>query len=108
MISSQVAAEPDMAPLLTELVDNSDGQEIYLRRPERYGLANDISTTFAEVSIRPYRDCTHNCIAVPFSRGERCCIVTHDKCHVEPSACLHGASKPLASASSYNICDAGC
>lgn len=39
-----------MAPLLTELVDNSDGQEIYLRRPERYGLANDIPTTFADVS----------------------------------------------------------
>ena len=46
---SQVAAEPDLAPLLSELVDSADGQEIYLRRPERYGLANDIPTTFAEV-----------------------------------------------------------
>lgn len=45
----QVAAEPDLAPLLSELVDSADGQEIYLRRPERYGLANDIPTTFAEV-----------------------------------------------------------
>lgn len=48
---SQVAAEPDLAPLLSELVDNSDGQEIYLRRPERYGLSSSIPTTFAHVSL---------------------------------------------------------
>ncbi len=47
----QVAAEPDLAPLLSELVDNSDGQEIYLRRPERYGLASSTPTTFAHVSL---------------------------------------------------------
>lgn len=47
---SQVAAEPDLAPLLAELVDNSDGQEIYLRRPERYGLANSTPTSFEHVS----------------------------------------------------------
>lgn len=47
---SQVAAEPDLAPLLSELVDNSDGQEIYLRRPERYGLSSSETTTFWRVS----------------------------------------------------------
>jgi len=47
----QVAAEPDLAPLLSELVDNSDGQEIYLRRPERYGLSSSTSTSFAHVSL---------------------------------------------------------
>ncbi|DBB16525.1 TPA: hypothetical protein ACH3X3_014790 [Trebouxia sp. C0006] len=47
---SQVAAEPDLAPLLSELVDNSDGQEIYLRRPERYGLSSSTPTSFAHVS----------------------------------------------------------
>ena len=46
----QVAAEPDLAALLSELVDNSDGQEIYLRRPERYGLASSTPTDFAHVS----------------------------------------------------------
>ena len=46
----QVAAEPDLAALLSELVDNSDGQEIYLRRPERYGLASSTPTNFAHVS----------------------------------------------------------
>ena len=45
----QVAAEPDLAPLLSELVDNSQGQEIYLRRPERYGLDSNKPTTFAQV-----------------------------------------------------------
>ena len=47
----QVAAEPDLAALLSELVDNSDGQEIYLRRPERYGLASSTPTEFAHVSL---------------------------------------------------------
>lgn len=46
-----MAAEPDLAPLLAELVDNSDGQEIYLRRPERYGLANSTPTSFEHVSV---------------------------------------------------------
>lgn len=50
-VSCQVAAEPDLAPLLSELVDNSDGQEIYLRRPERYGLDSSSATTFAHVSL---------------------------------------------------------
>lgn len=45
----QVAAEPDLAPLLSELVDNSDGQEIYLRRPERYGLDSNKPTSFSHV-----------------------------------------------------------
>ncbi|KAL3151949.1 hypothetical protein ABBQ32_001075 [Trebouxia sp. C0010 RCD-2024] len=47
---SQVAAEPDLAPLLSELVDNSEGQEIYLRRPERYGLDSNKPTTFSQLS----------------------------------------------------------
>ena len=49
-VFGQVAAEPDLAPLLSELVDNSDGQEIYLRRPERYGLASENPTNFAHVN----------------------------------------------------------
>lgn len=46
-----MAAEPDLAPLLSELVDNSEGQEIYLRRPERYGLDSNKPTSFSQVSL---------------------------------------------------------
>ena len=46
-----MAAEPDLAPLLSELVDNSDGQEIYLRRPERYGLDSNKPTSFSHVGL---------------------------------------------------------
>ncbi|GAB4818940.1 hypothetical protein N2152v2_005986 [Parachlorella kessleri] len=45
----QVANEPGLAPALSELIDNSIGQEIYLRRPERYSLDSGHSATFAEV-----------------------------------------------------------
>jgi len=56
-VVSQVAAEPDLAPLLSELVDNSDGQEIYLRRPERYGLSSSTPTSFAHVSLPTFTQC---------------------------------------------------
>lgn len=55
LMRCQVAAEPDLAPLLSELVDNSEGQEIYLRRPERYGLDSNKPTTFSQV-----RPATHH------------------------------------------------
>lgn len=45
----QVANEPGLAPALSELIDNSTGQEIYLRRPERYSLHPEQPTTFANV-----------------------------------------------------------
>eukprot|EP00891_Asterochloris_glomerata_P002795 jgi/Astpho2/2795/fgenesh1_pg.00050_%23_80_t len=45
----QVATEPDLAPLLSELVDSSDGQEIYLRRPERFGLVSEKPVSFSQV-----------------------------------------------------------
>ena len=49
-LPAQVATEPDLAPLLSELVDSSDGQEIYLRRPERFGLVIEKPVSFSQVS----------------------------------------------------------
>lgn len=46
---AQVANEPGLAPALSELVDNTQGNEVYLRRPERYSLDSQSSTAFAEV-----------------------------------------------------------
>ncbi len=46
----QVAHEPGLAPALSELVDNSIGQEIYLRRPGRYSLDDSRAFSFAEVA----------------------------------------------------------
>lgn len=44
----QVAHEPKLAAALSELIDSAKGNEVYLRRPERYGL-NGGSHAFAEV-----------------------------------------------------------
>ena len=49
-LTAQVATEPALAPLLSELVDSSDGQEIYLRRPERFGLVSEKPVSFSQVS----------------------------------------------------------
>ena len=44
----QVAHEPLLAATLSELIDSAKGNELHLRRPERYGL-NGGTHTFAEV-----------------------------------------------------------
>ena len=44
----QVAAEPEMAMLLSGFIYSSEGQEIYLRRPSHYNLP-DKCLSFAEV-----------------------------------------------------------
>jgi hypothetical protein len=45
----QVAHEPALAACLSELIDSCQGNELYLRRPERYGLNNGRTHSFAEV-----------------------------------------------------------
>jgi hypothetical protein len=45
----QVAHEPALAAALSELIDSSVGNELYLRRPERYGLGS-AGASFAEVA----------------------------------------------------------
>ncbi len=47
----QVAHEPLLAATLSELIDSAKGNELHLRRPERYGLNGGIHT-FAEVSAQ--------------------------------------------------------
>jgi len=47
-LTGQVAHEPALAPALSELIDSCKGTELYLRRPERYGL-NGGAHSFAEV-----------------------------------------------------------
>ncbi|KAK9797373.1 hypothetical protein WJX73_006662 [Symbiochloris irregularis] len=49
-ILSQVAAEPEMARLLAGFIYSTEGQEIYLRRPSRYQLLEDVPMAFAEVA----------------------------------------------------------
>lgn len=48
-LAVQVANEPGLAPALSELIDSTQGQEIYLRRPERYSLSTQ-AVPFAEVA----------------------------------------------------------
>lgn len=43
-----MAHEPALAAALSELIDSHVGNELYLRRPERYGL-NGGAHSFAEV-----------------------------------------------------------
>lgn len=45
----QVAHEPKLAAALSELIDSAKGNEVYLRRPERYGLEGGGWHSFAEV-----------------------------------------------------------
>ncbi|CAK0785418.1 hypothetical protein CVIRNUC_008627 [Coccomyxa viridis] len=49
-IIAQVAAEPQMAGLLSGFIYSSEGQEIYLRRPTRYALPDDAPVSFAQVA----------------------------------------------------------
>ncbi|KAK9917305.1 hypothetical protein WJX75_002985 [Coccomyxa subellipsoidea] len=49
-IIAQVAAEPEMAALLSGFIYSSEGQEIYLRRPIHYALPDEEPVTFAQVS----------------------------------------------------------
>lgn len=46
----QVAHEPALAAALSELIDSCKGAELYLRRPERYGLGSSTAHSWAEVS----------------------------------------------------------
>jgi hypothetical protein len=46
-VARQVAAQPEMAALLSGFIYSSEGQEIYLRRPLHYHLP-DHSVTFSE------------------------------------------------------------
>lgn len=48
--SLQVAHEPALAAALSELIDSCQGNELYLRRPERYGLGSSAAHSWAEVS----------------------------------------------------------
>ncbi|EIE27753.1 hypothetical protein COCSUDRAFT_55736 [Coccomyxa subellipsoidea C-169] len=49
-IIAQVAAEPEMAALLSGFIYSSEGQEIYLRRPIHYALPDEEPVTFAQLS----------------------------------------------------------
>ncbi|CAL8463710.1 g3244 [Coccomyxa elongata] len=49
-IIAQVAAEPEMAALLSGFIYSSEGQEIFLRRPIHYALPDEDSVTFAQLS----------------------------------------------------------
>ena len=55
MVWRQVAAEPEMAMLLSGFIYSSEGQEIYLRRPAHYNLP-DKCLSFAEVGHTPYKE----------------------------------------------------
>lgn len=59
----QVAAQPEMAALLSGFIYSSEGQEIYLRRPMHYHLP-DACITFAEAST-----CQGACLNGPPSLG---------------------------------------
>lgn len=46
---AEVAADPDIGAVLSELVETSAGHEIYMRRPEHLGLDIHQPTTFETV-----------------------------------------------------------
>jgi hypothetical protein len=46
---AEVAADPDIGAVLSELVETSAGHEIYLRRPEHLGLDMRKPATFETV-----------------------------------------------------------
>lgn len=48
-IITQVAANPDIGAVLSELVETAQGHEIYLRRPEHLGIPLNTAVTFDEV-----------------------------------------------------------
>lgn len=45
-----MAHEPALAAAFSELIDSCQGAELYLRRPERYGLGSSTAHSWAEVS----------------------------------------------------------
>ena len=60
----QVAAQPEMAALLSGFIYSSEGQEIYLRRPLHYHLP-DHSITFSEVLSQFWHLCTLPTASIP-------------------------------------------
>ena len=46
----QVTSEPTLAPLLSELIHSTEGQEVRLREPADYHIHDLKKTTFAEVA----------------------------------------------------------
>lgn len=46
----QVTSEPSLAPLLSELIHSTEGQEVRLREPADYRLHDLKKTTWAEVA----------------------------------------------------------
>ena len=49
-INLQVTSEPVLAPLLSELIHSTEGQEVRLREPADYHIHDLKKTTFAEVA----------------------------------------------------------
>lgn len=50
MFGLQVASEPSLAPLLSELIHSTEGQEVRLRQPADYHIHDLKKTSFAEVA----------------------------------------------------------
>lgn len=46
-----MAADPDIGAVLSELVETSAGHEIYLRRPEHFGLGVHEPASFEQVNL---------------------------------------------------------
>lgn len=49
LVNAEVAANPDIGAVLSELVETSAGHEIYLRRPEHLGVPLNKVMPFGEV-----------------------------------------------------------
>ena len=49
-VGLQVASEPSLAPLLSELIHSTEGQEVRLREPADYHIHDLKKTSFAEVA----------------------------------------------------------
>lgn len=49
-VALQVASEPSLAPLLSELIHSTEGQEVRLREPADYHIHDLKKTSFAEVA----------------------------------------------------------
>lgn len=50
LVPTQVTSEPDLAPLLSELIHSTEGQEVRLREPSDYHIHDLKKTSFAEVA----------------------------------------------------------
>ena len=51
-IMTQVAADPYLGAVLSELVETSAGHEIYLRRPDHFSLQPDTPVTFEQARMQ--------------------------------------------------------